>query len=656
MSVPRSNTLEIGQHKERGKNRSITMIEDKSQLSALNLTRDYRALWLKAKNKIVATIRMKRIITDIKLYGQSSTLFNESKISEDKLLNYLAQKSKVLVDYTDVNEKYTIPKTVFHPNGTFISVWNVLMAFILLYTAIIDPYLLSFMNIVKWDPLFVIGIIFDFTFMLDMIFTFNTAYYDEDNQIIGDRRKIVLKYLKSWFLLDLASSVPFGLLEAFLLPSGNNATRLVRISRLRNIPKLMRLSRLIKIAKNLSYLQDIDFIISMNQRLLRFLKVISGIILCLHIASCLWHLTAKMDDFGPDTWVVRFGYVDDDNWHKYLTSVYWALTTLTTLGYGDIYPLTISEKVFAMAWMLFAVYFLSFSIGSLTTMFAEMDSRDRIINEKLLLVDEFFHATQLSVEIMHKLKRSIRLSTDIVTFDLQDKDALFEKLPVNLKLDLAKSMYGGAMSKFYFFTQRDEVFVASVAVYLESCSFNTDQTVWNTGEPSTGIYFIVFGKIHYIFGDNNVFRSLSPGDYFGDVEIVNQEVRKFSVKSLTQSQCLLLPKPIVLRIQSQFPSVWKDIVEVVKDREQKIYINLAEMKVLHEVNRKKQIKQLDGKGVKEKIEEEYNKLVEEAKNSKKSKKQKQIELIENQIKKNLDSIQKLEEKLVKIVQSRNNQG
>jgi hypothetical protein len=127
--------------------------------------------------------------------------------------------------------------------------------------------------------------------------------------------------------------------------------------------------------------------------------------------------------------------------------------------------------------MLFAVYFLSFTIGSLTTMFAEMDTRDRIINEKLLLVDEFFRSTQISVDIMQKLKRSIRLCSDVVSFDIHHKDFLFEKLPIHLKLNLAKSMFGGTIRDFSFFCLRDEVFVASIAVYLENSLLNPGQII-----------------------------------------------------------------------------------------------------------------------------------------------------------------------------------
>lgn len=632
---------------ERSKRRNETRIMPSVDLTKMPSNRNYRELWIQAKNKVVATIRMKKIITDIKMYGVSSTLFNESTITEDKLVSYLKKKCRILVDYTE-SSGFKVPKYIFDPNGAFLSTWNILMALVLLYTAIVDPFVLSFVQTTNWDALFTIDVVIDFGFIFDLLITFNTAYFNEENFLVCNRKKICYKYLTGWFLLDLPSSIPFGLLEAFVLPSGNTATRLVRISRLRNIPKLLRLSRLLKIAKNLKYLQDLDFILSMNQRLLRFFKVIAGIILCVHVTGCLWHLSAKMEDYSPDTWVVRYGYIDKNIWIKYQTSIYWTLTTLTTLGYGDIVPVTVVEKIIAMIWMLFAVYFLSFSIGSLTTMLADTDSREKLINEKLLLVDEFFMTTQLSVEIMHKLKRSIRLSTDIINFDLSDKDNLFEKLPISLKLELAKSMFGGAMTKFMFFTLRDEIFVANIAVYLEQSLVLPGQIIWNAGEPCSGVYFIVTGRIHYTFGsEDSIFMSLVEGNYFGDVEIVKKEVRKFNVICFLHSECLVLPRNIFLRIAEMFPGVWNEIVDLVKEREARIFSNLAEMKVLHAENKVKGMKSIDGKEIHKKIKKEYENLMDSANKGKNS--QRKIEEIERQVQCNLETINNLEQKLSNLV-------
>lgn len=54
-------------------------------------------------------------------------------------------------------------------------------------------------------------------------------------------------------------------------------------------------------------------------------------------------------------------------------SVYWALQTLTTVGYGDIKAKSVYEKITALIWMIIGVGFYSFTIGNLASIFNSID-------------------------------------------------------------------------------------------------------------------------------------------------------------------------------------------------------------------------------------------------------------------------------------------
>ena len=70
--------------------------------------------------------------------------------------------------------------------------------------------------------------------------------------------------------------------------------------------------------------------------MMRLFTIIGAVIVAVHVAACFWHLTVKLNDFNDDTWVMRYGYQDETNSVKYLACLYWAVTTILTVGYGDI--------------------------------------------------------------------------------------------------------------------------------------------------------------------------------------------------------------------------------------------------------------------------------------------------------------------------------
>jgi hypothetical protein len=55
--------------------------------------------------------------------------------------------------------------------------------------------------------------------------------------------------------------------------------------------------------------------------------------LFIHWIACAWYLGAFIDNFPEDCWVVTAGIRDADPTTQYIRSLYWAIVTMTTVGY-----------------------------------------------------------------------------------------------------------------------------------------------------------------------------------------------------------------------------------------------------------------------------------------------------------------------------------
>ena len=70
-------------------------------------------------------------------------------------------------------------------------------------------------------------------------------------------------------------------------------------------------------------------------------------------------------------------------WEQYETSFYWAITTLSTVGYGDFSPVSGSEKVAVAFWMLLNLGITAYIVGTLASMSTRGDEDTRVFREKL---------------------------------------------------------------------------------------------------------------------------------------------------------------------------------------------------------------------------------------------------------------------------------
>ena len=82
--------------------------------------------------------------------------------------------------------------------------WSIIMVFALSFTAIYVPIRIAFIEEVSLN-LFIIESVVDCIFLCDIFNNFMTAFYDQNHKLITDPKKIIKKYLKGWFVIDLVA-------------------------------------------------------------------------------------------------------------------------------------------------------------------------------------------------------------------------------------------------------------------------------------------------------------------------------------------------------------------------------------------------------------------------------------------------------------------
>lgn len=146
-------------------------------------------------------------------------------------------------------------KLICSPFSAWRQLWDVLATIALIITCIQTPLELAFFthSALRPNELIITQRVIDWIFAIDIIISFNTSYFNtEKNSFTTDRKKIAIRYLKTWFFIDLVAVIDFEwLFQVFIAydESIGSINKVAKIARFYRAIKLFRLLKMTKLAK-----------------------------------------------------------------------------------------------------------------------------------------------------------------------------------------------------------------------------------------------------------------------------------------------------------------------------------------------------------------------------------------------------------------------
>jgi hypothetical protein len=431
--------------------------------------------------------------------------------------------------------------------------WDLLILMLILTSNVLIPFQIGFQHVESRSGTTVLYLI-DLFFFIDIFLNFITSYR-HDGMEITDRRSIARHYLRTMFPVDILANFPF---DAIVLAFG--ATEFHNIS----FVLLLRMLQLIRIVRLIFIIRRWENESWMNSGYLRIGKFLLVIITFVHWVACSWFFVAFIDHFPSDSWATYAGIETLDIATQYIRSLYWAISTMATVGYGDITPHRNIEYIFTILVMMLGVYMYAFIIGNIASLFSNLDAAKAHFRNRVDAVNHYFRARR----VPNHLNEQVRNYYEYIWARHRGvrHELLLDDLPAPLRLDILLYLTRDLLAKVPLFLYASPALRNVLLMALKAQTYAPDVFIARNGEVGKEIFFISHGKME-IRKDNEKCGFMEDGDYFGDLSLILSEIRTASVRTLTYCEVFVLTNTEFKRIKEEY-SEFHDILKRIATEQQ----------------------------------------------------------------------------------------
>ncbi|KAL3667685.1 hypothetical protein V7S43_007238 [Phytophthora oleae] len=487
------------------------------------------------------------------------------------------------------------------PGSYFRVYWETARLLAIVYVAFEVPFFSVFIAMSDDQDMFdeqpEFGFRYALTLMMEVFFTADLvlraryfAFLDQSVMLeVTQPDLIFAAYQTRGFYLDLLAWLPVGIVfdsVSINVAQGRlSLVRLLRLLRVREMPTLLR---------------NISDYHGMSSKTQLVVSLLLGVTLMLHVVGCVWFEMAWIaqdasfngtssavlselahedclehaTQFQNCSWVkfdcyahigAVFPLQDPSTTYKasfaYLRSVYWAIVTLTAVGYGDIVAYSTAESYFAALW-IFVGGIINFGVvGAMSSTISNaMATRHHHI-EKLNTLNSILERMDISEKLSTEIRRFYH--HQFVEHKHAYESQLLSHLPDQLCYQISSLLHSEAVKAIPLFDSASTEFLHEIIGKFRHRSYQHSETICLEGDICREFFvFLHASKVNMFFHIRKVpIRALHEGDCYGVSEFLLRKACTATLIAASIVQASVMTRDQFDVIQRKFAGDISDIKE-----------------------------------------------------------------------------------------------
>ncbi|XP_037296930.1 uncharacterized protein LOC115445031 isoform X2 [Manduca sexta] len=474
--------------------------------------------------------------------------FNDSFIDvADEYKKNKESYTKSYNQFTILNNisPYLLMPITIKPDGIFLKTWAMVRVCIAYVLCLLIPVIVAFAPPCR---IFNVALIILESFCyIDIYVRLHVAYYGSKNQLIYHPYMTARHYLTGPFITDFLTSFPWYAIWKLFVPKHNeyhtqqdhllNPHMLHCILRMANVTQIFKLwtafwTESIGALKRAYLMSVVQFLLLT----LFFLNLYTSILIML---SCRYVIASDYDDFkrqisqlsleGPymttkyhqdgnmicqRAYILRDVYLSPEK--VYLMAYYWAATSFSGAGFGDITAQNTTHMILSICINIHGVLFFGYVYARIASLKATADQVVTKFQENLKHLDLFLNRES----VPFVLKRAV---IDYWKYQWKrtggwSHQRILGKLHANLNEDAVLYMYEKTLREIPLFENVETSFFRAFAKKLKEQYFQKSYMVMRSNEVISTMYIIYRGKVDIVSDINEVEACMGPGGIFGNIK------------------------------------------------------------------------------------------------------------------------------------------